>query len=512
MAAIPSVLTVKVPAGHTKRHCAGTYDLVVGEIVNGQPLWKLRGSDRWLYSSPRGVWYISAKKMGNYEFSAEAGYLRSAKAHEGRCPQVQTAGWQSVSWSANPQLTIEAEGKQQALRVKGSSGESNGVYELVKGLTANGQPVWLRQNGRRYLYSGIDGKWWIGNSDVEKLKFQCSQGYIGSSDPQRGLPPHEVSCVWKEAQWSKLDVSVTEVNNLQEKASQIISRVFPNLQSTVSGSSTACFSGATQCVQGCVGMMTSLSVKARDKVQQTQRAAECVEGVGPLTAKLHERTTDFSAKLHERTTDLSAKLHERTTDLSAKLHERTTELLDFSLGRMTELTEKAYELYLIRRDAGNTAELKFHTWDDFSESETIKTIEVVCPGVSHDGIEMELIPNGCIVTISRGESPNLPALKWTHRFQFPIEEGMFEFKGDAAKLEHGIFHFAFQASHSKARTWRFPSHFNMASQDCDRDWHIPDEERDSFPDEDCPSTCISQEGMGHDCHEWELTQSKSPAL
>jgi len=106
----------------------------------------------------------------------------------------------------------------------------------------------------------------------------------------------------------------------------------------------------------------------------------------------------------------------------------------------------------------------FHTDQDQS---TMRLIKVQCPGVAHEDIEVQLIFNGCEVTISRKASQGVGATTWRRRFYFKPSEGLFEFKEDQMQLEHGFLHLVFAAYTFQSRFIRFPRHFALDSIDED---------------------------------------------
>jgi len=75
--AFPLVLCIESPNVHTS--CEGFYVLVTGARPNGQPLWKKRGAQRWLFTGTDGKWYVGGSYSSKRKFKCKAGYL----CHEG---------------------------------------------------------------------------------------------------------------------------------------------------------------------------------------------------------------------------------------------------------------------------------------------------------------------------------------------------------------------------------------------------------------------------------------------
>jgi hypothetical protein len=105
-----------------------------------------------------------------------------------------------------------------------------------------------------------------------------------------------------------------------------------------------------------------------------------------------------------------------------------------------------------------------------------RLIKVQCPGVEHNDIEIELVYNGCDVTIHRRASQGVEASTWRKRFQFKPSDGLFEFREDQMLLERGFLLLAFRAYNFQSRAIRFPQHYSMDDGDCDLCWEYPDEE------------------------------------
>jgi len=76
-----------------------------------------------------------------------------------------------------------------------------GLYELVKGENANGFPLWAKQGGGHWLYSGLGGRWLIGGPHEKELGFECDTGVIGTKLQHKGALPQKVSA----GGWGLLD-------------------------------------------------------------------------------------------------------------------------------------------------------------------------------------------------------------------------------------------------------------------------------------------------------------------
>merc|ERR1711879_215801 len=70
--------------------------------------------------------------------------------------------------------------------------------------------------------------------------------------------------------------------------------------------------------------------------------------------------------------------------------------------------------------------------------ETLRFIKIQCPGVLASDITLELVVNGCVVTIHRRASHGVGASAWTKRFQFSPSDGHFELDTYLSRLELGF--------------------------------------------------------------------------
>eukprot|EP00659_Diplonema_papillatum_P004259 gene4259-6580_t len=95
----PKKLFVYTGDGRVKTE--GVY--VLTGSVNGCPYWK-KGDDRWLYSSPKGLWTITDDEM---HFSTGWGYVASGR-HNGAMPQYiqKWRGTQDDQWVALPNMVV----------------------------------------------------------------------------------------------------------------------------------------------------------------------------------------------------------------------------------------------------------------------------------------------------------------------------------------------------------------------------------------------------------------------
>mmetsp|Transcript_150538 Transcript_150538/g.419489 ORF Transcript_150538/g.419489 Transcript_150538/m.419489 type:complete len:459 (-) Transcript_150538:115-1491(-) len=81
-----------------------------------------------------------------------------------------------------------------------------GEYELVMDAGPGGQPLWKKTGGERWLYSGTDGRWYIGGVNSKHKRFECASGFIYNCKVHDGVLPHQLSGAWEwggSSQWHK---------------------------------------------------------------------------------------------------------------------------------------------------------------------------------------------------------------------------------------------------------------------------------------------------------------------
>jgi len=135
-----------------------------------------------------------------------------------------------------------------------------------------------------------------------------------------------------------------------------------------------------------------------------------------------------------------------------------------------------------------------------SESEEglpVRIVQILCPGVEHSGIQVDLISDGCDVMIQRKASLGLDAMQWKRRFRFEAEEGQgsFEFREDRMELDHGLLKLVFQANSYRRRTVRFPQHYSLAASDGDLLWESASTSAGSFEACSSPARSLAKDNV-----------------
>jgi len=97
----------------------------------------------------------------------------------------------------------------------------------------------------------------------------------------------------------------------------------------------------------------------------------------------------------------------------------------------------------------------FTVQDEDSAQDRVRLVKIHCPSASQGDIQVEIIRNGCVVTIQRSDIS--PEESWSKRFQFRDSEGTYEFKEDQAMLENGYLQLAFRVYAPQRRSFRLPA-------------------------------------------------------
>lgn len=72
----------------------------------------------------------------------------------------------------------------------------SGLYTLVAGEMANGRPIWEKKATSRWIYSGTDGRWYVGGLSSREKGFQCSTGFLYHDREHNGIMPHQLRGAW----------------------------------------------------------------------------------------------------------------------------------------------------------------------------------------------------------------------------------------------------------------------------------------------------------------------------
>jgi len=94
-----------------------------------------------------------------------------------------------------------------------------GFYVLVVGARPNGRPLWKKRGARRWLYTGTDGKWYVGGPSSSKKKFRCESGYLCHQGDQDSGRPDRLQGPWSwgdaKAWYPDKDIAVRFAENFE---------------------------------------------------------------------------------------------------------------------------------------------------------------------------------------------------------------------------------------------------------------------------------------------------------
>eukprot|EP00440_Ansanella_granifera_P008704 gb/GFBE01009433.1/.p1 GENE.gb/GFBE01009433.1/~~gb/GFBE01009433.1/.p1 ORF type:complete len:764 (+),score=114.80 gb/GFBE01009433.1/:1-2292(+) len=202
----PQVLHVTSPNG--KQRKAGTFELLEGQLANGQPMWTKSGNgdEQLLYSGADGRWYVSGKvEPTRKNFNCSLGLIASAEPHGSIWPQlIAEGGWQlkaDEGWELDSEVRVAVAREEPPptlfVTSKNEHQKMAGKFELMEGLV-NDQHIWKRVGSgyEVWLYSGTNGKWCVSGHRASEQRFDCSVGFLCSAAPHGGSMPHLLSRGW----------------------------------------------------------------------------------------------------------------------------------------------------------------------------------------------------------------------------------------------------------------------------------------------------------------------------
>jgi len=93
----------------------------------------------------------------------------------------------------------------------------SGLYILLAGEMANGRPIWEKKASSRWIYSGTDGRWYVGGPSSREKGFQCSTGFLYHNREHGSMLPHQLRGAWcwgDNGAWHEdTSISVTAVQS-----------------------------------------------------------------------------------------------------------------------------------------------------------------------------------------------------------------------------------------------------------------------------------------------------------
>jgi len=150
----PPVLCIHSPNQH--RECSGEFELLSDKLANGQPIWKKRGAERWLYSGFDGRWYICGPSTKERNWDCASGYIYNSSFHKGALPHRLNGSWEwsgGLQWHRDAAILVALPGRKQKasrrsqlsgiLGSRKSSGGAGGKLNIMPRLDENGSPTVL---------------------------------------------------------------------------------------------------------------------------------------------------------------------------------------------------------------------------------------------------------------------------------------------------------------------------------------------------------------------------------
>jgi len=193
----PFSLRVVTPNGQSR--CGGEYQLAIGEMANGMPVWRHKSGKSWLYTGTSGMWIIGGGDAKERNFECTRGVIYSKYAHGGLMPDRIDSIWLRLSgdkFHEDSSITVSI--KPSPLYVQTPNGQQRcaGEYLPVADALANGLPFWEHIGSKCWLYSGTNGMWIIGGADAKVKEFKCTRGVVYCRVPHGGAMPDKMVTNW----------------------------------------------------------------------------------------------------------------------------------------------------------------------------------------------------------------------------------------------------------------------------------------------------------------------------
>jgi hypothetical protein len=156
------------------------------------------------------------------------------------------------------------------------------------------------------------------------------------------------------------------------------------------------------------------------------------------------------------------------SDLQRQLYDKSSELLKKIAA--ASIVDEEVDSDTVQADDVDTcdsldADFSFCIFDKQTVQERMRFIKIKCPGVQQGDVVIDVVGNGCVVTINRKPSQGVDAAEWVRRFVFPASDGFFDLRDDQLTLDGGFLTLSFRAVRS--RVFRFPERFDMSVDDYD---------------------------------------------
>jgi len=78
-----------------------------------------------------------------------------------------------------------------------------GEYELVPDQLPQGYPLWRKRGALRWIYTGLDHKWYIGGQSSADRNFKCASGFVFRDKRHDGVMPDRIGGPWERGNGSE---------------------------------------------------------------------------------------------------------------------------------------------------------------------------------------------------------------------------------------------------------------------------------------------------------------------
>lgn len=108
-------------------------------------------------------------------------------------------------------------------------------------------------------------------------------------------------------------------------------------------------------------------------------------------------------------------------------------------------------------------------------------IEIDCPGVARQDVQVEVRAESCVVSVSKRSIDNSTPRTWRKTFTLGQDSGHgFDFRAEEMSLDLGVLRLVFRKSPA-SRVVHFPEYFSLADTDADCSWCFPSNDSDEHP-------------------------------
>eukprot|EP01062_Namystynia_karyoxenos_P021419 TRINITY_DN1814_c0_g2_i15.p1 TRINITY_DN1814_c0_g2~~TRINITY_DN1814_c0_g2_i15.p1 ORF type:complete len:881 (+),score=279.05 TRINITY_DN1814_c0_g2_i15:281-2644(+) len=192
-------------------HLDRVFRHVPDRLINGCTLWRTADDSKpsWMYARAKaGKWCIIGDADAQQCFKPGTCFSKSTLPHLGRAPlEVEWECWNDTKKVNQPLALLPAEERIApptvlVLELAPPLQQLSGRYERMPA-DWQGCPAWKRQDGKAFIYSGVQGAWLISDELEDFL------GQVASSAPHGGRMPSQCAawahCGGEKKEWSEME-------------------------------------------------------------------------------------------------------------------------------------------------------------------------------------------------------------------------------------------------------------------------------------------------------------------